>query len=360
MSWIDFLGRRRRRRFSTWQIEITTRCPLLCKMCLKAEYRDYKRKDMTLENFRKLAGYFREVKSVVLEGWGESLLHPQLIEFVKIAKGEGCEVGFVTSGYGLDETYASELLEAGMDFIGFSFSGAKASTHEKIRVNSSFNSLLRSVKCVYEAGKRRRTPPLKVHIVYLLLKENIEESPEIIDLAYELNIKEVVFLNIVQISNLEQNGMKVFTYEGKNPYEEILLNAKKKAASRGIRLFCPSLTASEMAFCPENPLGSLYVSVDGDVSPCVYLNPPVRSPFVRIFKGEIHEVQNVIFGNLFEESIVEIWNKEHYKAFREAHARRVETYGELLQNLSGFNVTNIKSLPRAPQACETCHKIYGL
>jgi len=77
------------RRFSAWQIELTTRCPLRCAMCVKASYPDYTRKDMDLEDFKKILPYLRDVEHVVLAGWGESNLHPRLVDCIRMAKGEG-------------------------------------------------------------------------------------------------------------------------------------------------------------------------------------------------------------------------------------------------------------------------------
>ncbi len=348
------------KRFSTWQIEITTRCPLLCKMCIKSVFKDYERKDMSIEDFKRLSPYFRLVGSVVLEGWGESLLHPQLLNFIRIVKEEGSLAGFVTSGYGLTEDYIKELLKVGVDFLGFSFSGAKASTHQAIRVNSDFEKMVWSIRYFRELSKSLNIRCPKIHIVYLLLKENVEESPMIIDLAKSLGIKEVVFLNIIQISSKEQDEMKVFVYEGESPYEDILLESKRKASSYGIKLFMPSLISREVSTCPENPLRSLYISVNGDVSPCVYLNPPVESQFVRIFKGEANKMEKVVFGNLFCESLNAVWSREQFRVFREAHKEREEAKKRLFESLMNFKLSSECRLPPLPLVCQNCHKIYGL
>ena len=115
--------RRKEKRFSAWQIELTTRCPLQCSMCVRAGRSDWQNEDMPLENFKKLLPYLKDVETVVLEGWGESLLHKDLLECVRLVKKEGPEVGFVTSGMGLSEKLASDLVDGGADFVGFSLAG---------------------------------------------------------------------------------------------------------------------------------------------------------------------------------------------------------------------------------------------
>ena len=131
-----FLQRRKRRPFSAWQIELTTRCPLRCKMCIRTESADWQYQDMALEDFKKLLPYLKDVETVVLEGWGESLLHKDLSQCIRLVKKEGPQVGFVTSGMGLTENRVAELIEAGLDFVGFSISGTTPETHDAIRVNS--------------------------------------------------------------------------------------------------------------------------------------------------------------------------------------------------------------------------------
>jgi MoaA/NifB/PqqE/SkfB family radical SAM enzyme len=49
--------------------------------------------DMSIHRFRQLAPYFKAVESVVLEGWGESLLHPRLIEIIRLVRNEGARPG---------------------------------------------------------------------------------------------------------------------------------------------------------------------------------------------------------------------------------------------------------------------------
>ena len=132
----------KKKRFGAWQIEITTRCNLQCTMCIKTACNDWHRKDMSINDFEKIVPYLQNVGSVVLEGWGESLLHRNLTDFIRLAKAAGPEVGFVTSGMGLTPDYARQIVDAGVDFLGFSLSGATAETHNAIRVNSDFNALI--------------------------------------------------------------------------------------------------------------------------------------------------------------------------------------------------------------------------
>ncbi|MBL0713042.1 MAG: hypothetical protein JJV98_05015 [Desulfosarcina sp.] len=54
---------------------------------------------------------------------------------------------------------------------------------------------------------------------------------------------------------------------------------------RRVELVLPSLRPQPTAVCPKNPLTQAFVGADGTVSPCVYLNPPVRSTVLQFSSG---------------------------------------------------------------------------
>lgn len=349
--------------FSAWQIELTTRCPLRCRMCIREEFKVWYGDDMNINDFKRLIPYFKDVETVVLEGWGESLLHKNLIEAIRLVKGEGSEVGFVTSGKGLSREYINELINAGIDFIGFSLAGSSASTHESIRVNSDFGILMEDIKTFNEvkAGKKLKKP--KLHIVYLMLKENISEVPSLINLAKSTGIEVVVLTNLIHVTNEWQERQRVFRCGGEGwgeGYEEILKEAEIRAKELKIKLRRPSLSPADVPVCEENPLRNLYISVDGEVSPCVYLYPPVPSPFKRIFCGDEYQIEKLSYGNIFRDPFQSIWNNKGYAEFREWFMFRKRKFEEMyssLLNLDSPKRFEIMPLPEPPEHCRTCHKI---
>jgi MoaA/NifB/PqqE/SkfB family radical SAM enzyme len=359
-----FLRKRKRRPFSAWQIELTTRCPLRCKMCIRAETKDWQFQDMPLEDFKKLQPYLKEVETVVLEGWGESLLHKNLLECIRLVKEEGSQVGFVTSAKELTEIRASELIEAGLDFIGFSIAGTTPEIHDAIRVNSHLPEVLKAVRIFQEEKSRKKILRPQMHLVFLMVKDNIFEVPSVPAFAKEVGIEEVVLTNICHCINVWQEKNRVFLWEsGENKYEKIVRQAEANARALKIRLKRPSLSAIDIPVCEENPLGNLYVSAEGEVSPCVYLCPPLSSPFKRIFCGKEHWTEKVSFGNVFRDPFSTIWSGSVYKGFRNHFVEREKEFRELYFSL--WDSPKIKNspdntLPPPPEPCKTCHKILGI
>ncbi len=364
-KFIERLIRKRKKKiFSVWQIELTTRCSLQCKMCIRRESDAWQERDMPFEQFKKLLPHLRDVENVVLEGWGESVLYKELAECVKLIKREGPEVGFVTSGKGLTNDRVSELVQAGVDFVGFSIAGATPETHAAIRVNSRLLEVLEAIRFLTEEKRRRGTDRPKLHLVCLMVKDNMAEVPAVPSLARRAGVDEVVLTNICHTINLWQEEQRVFSWEKmENGYAGILKEAEVKAKKLHIRLRRPSLNPIDVPVCEENPLRNLYISVDGDVSPCVYLNPPLPSPFKRIFCGKEYRIDPVSFGNLFEESFQDIWHREPYQGFRNQFTQRKKESAELyLSLLNEGKPKDVKgsAFSNPPDPCKSCHKILGL
>lgn len=317
---------------------------------------------MKIDDFLKILPYLRHVHTAVLEGWGESLMHPDIIDIIGLVKKQGCEVGFVTSGYGLDKVLINRIIEAGIDFIGFSLSGGTEKTHNSIRENSDFDSLVETIKAFNDCIAEKNLKKPKTHIVYLLLKENIHEMPSVIETASYTGVKEVVFINITHVTNDRQDREKAFIcgVDEAQPYKGIIDETIKVAKRLKIKINLPGMKAGDVAVCSENPLENLYISVEGEVSPCVYLYPPVEDGFKRIFCGVEYKTNKVSFGNIFNEDIETIWNKKEYIDFRgrfyERKKKMIELYNLILEPKRISDMT----LTEPPEPCKTCHKMLGV
>ena len=357
----DLFRRKKRRAFHAWQVELTTRCGLECAMCIRSGRNDVIAADMALDDFKSLVPYFNDVEAVVLSGWGEPLLYPALIESIRLVKSADSRAGFVTSGQGLDETYARGLIDAGIDFIGFSLSGTTAETHNRIRVGSDFGEVVEQISLLGRIKDERGRELPGVHLVYLMMKDNIDELPDFVGLARKLGIGEIVLLNQVVAVNARQEEERVYDSPEAGHFEEILKETAIRAAESRIRLFRPSLYPAEAAVCGEDPLRNLYISVIGDVSPCVYLNLPLsdRGPDPEGYRTPI---RCVTFGNIFKQPFPDIWNGEEYRCFRERFEGRKRTLDEIHARLGGMGASfpsadDPLSLP--PEPCRGCCRIMG-
>ena len=350
------------RRFSAWQVELTTRCPLRCRMCMRDSAENWATGDLSIEALRRIGPYFKDVESVVLEGWGEPLLYPDLVEAIGLVKGAGAQAGFVTSGWGLTRDYIEDLLKAGVDFMGFSLSGATVETHNTIRVNSEFRVVVPAMEGLVKAKRDRGQELPRIHIVFLMVKDNVREVLPLVDLASEIGITEVVLINLIQVTSPWQDGQRVYM-RGEEEYEALLGEAEAKARATGVLLKRPALSCRDVSVCDENPLRNLYISVDGEVSPCVYLNPPTPSPFKRVFCGREYLIDKVGFGNILRDDFATIWESAEYVKFRNRWQAKKRWFEQLYSPLpweAPRRRAEGAASPMPPAPCRSCYKSLGL
>src|SRR5438876_8228966 len=78
------------------QLEVTSACNLRCAMCL-VRYRPPVNKlagALPLELYRRLLDEVPGLRRLTLQGLGEPLLSPYLLDMIRLAKARGIEVGF--------------------------------------------------------------------------------------------------------------------------------------------------------------------------------------------------------------------------------------------------------------------------
>jgi MoaA/NifB/PqqE/SkfB family radical SAM enzyme len=355
------------RRFGAWQVELTTRCPLRCRMCIREGLGGWHGQDMDFTQFQRISPYFRLVDNVVLEGWGEPLLYPHLLDAVHLVKSQGARAGFVTSGQGLTRDLSTALVHAGLDFMAFSLAGATPAKHNAIRAHSDYTKLLQAMENLVAIKRDGKLVLPHIHIVFLMLRDNLEELPLLLNTASQIGISDVVLIHLIHVTTDWQDQQKVFQCEERDN-DPILLEAETLAVRLGIRLRKVPVAPQQVAVCAENPLDNVYISVDGEVSPCVYLYPPTASPFHRIYCGIRYTLEKLSFGNVFELPFEQIWANPLYVGFRQLFQQRKQ----VLAHQTGFILPpsladrgpgerlSERNLPSPPEPCRTCHKMLGV
>jgi len=102
-----------------------------------------------MDLFKKIIdeGAGKGLCSVKFNYRGEPLLHPNIVEMVKYAKGKGViEVMFNTNATLLTETMAKRLIDAGLDKLICSVDGCTAEIYEKVRIGAKFETVLNNIK----------------------------------------------------------------------------------------------------------------------------------------------------------------------------------------------------------------------
>lgn len=261
--------------FQVW-MELTNRCVFQCRFCVQ-DNMTRKKGFMEYDLFQKILKELNPSKTVIyLCKQGEPLLHPQVGKFMKYAVKMGFETILITNASLMNETKANEILEAGIDRVVFSFSGATKKTYEYVHRGANFEKTVDNLArfLLLKRKKGFNKPFIETHFI----ESEMNRSERYL---YLTEFKKLPFDN-VSVKPL----INFFGY-----YPEIVLEHYKEYNPR-------SLSTYPVCTFPWEVLG---ISWNGNVSACLI-------DFDDYF----------ILGNVYKDHILKIWNNEEMQKFRMA------------------------------------------
>jgi MoaA/NifB/PqqE/SkfB family radical SAM enzyme len=299
---------------------------------------------MTLETYLRVAESFPSVRNVYLSGWGEPLLNPHFREMLEIAKEAGCSVGFTTNGAKLDVDIMETLVNLQIDLVSLSIAGSTVGSHESKRVGSDFHEITEKLTLFDSIKDKIGSDNPRVILLFMIFKDNLDELPGAVELAARVGAGGIVATNLDYVGRPIQDELKAFSCEDTPAIQSAMVReAMETAEELGVYFNAFPLKMEQVKICSEDPLNNIYISERGEVSPCVYLNPPL-SLIPRIFCGEKTAIPALSYGNINENSLLDIWESEGYTTFRMSYEDRLKR-----QETSPI-----------PDVCRTCYKAYGV
>lgn len=264
----------------------TTYCNFKCYYCTMsrggASISDVNRKFMDMKLYKLLIEQLKEfpnkLKLLNFAWLGEPLLHPDIVEMVRIAKEADIaeRVEIVSNGSRLNRELSLGLVEAGLDRIRISLQGL---TEEAYMKNSQYKIDLeeynRNIRELHELSRAHGSKTkIYVKIMDAMLKDEVDERlfrDRYRDICDYINVETLVpLMSDVDVSGVKENYN--INYWG--------------------------VTVREISCCPE-PFYTLVVSPAGMVLPCCEIGD-------KLNLGMISETN----------SIVAIWNGERLREVR--------------------------------------------
>ncbi|GAB3549685.1 radical SAM protein [Noviherbaspirillum agri] len=303
------------------QIEPVGQCNLRCRMC-PIQFRGeggpgQPRAYMDFDVYRRLVDQFPAMNELQLQGLGEPLLHPRFFDMVRYAAQRGVMVSTNTNMTVMTEAGAEECVRSGLHTMHVSLDGATAPTYQAIRIRARFERVLRNLRRVVEAKRRLHSDLPHLRIVAVVMRENLEELPELVRLAHAEGVDTVFVQHLCHDfgeSSLpaQYQPMRAFIdsqtllQEDVQRVEEHFNAAREMARELKITLRLPNLKPrahppgmSGRQRC-DWPWRGSYISYDGKAMPCCMVATPDR----------IH------FGDMEKDGVAAVWNNAQYTAFR--------------------------------------------
>lgn len=253
-------------------VEVTTKCNLSCGMCVRQSSGNIREGSMTSATFDALATAFPHLGALILNGIGESLLHPQLETFIMRARADmpgGAWIGFQTNGMLLSASRAASLVDAGLDRICLSLDSASCEGFRSLRTGGEISGVESALSALDKARERRKD--FRIGIEFVLMRDNIRELPAAVrwagrrgasfalvtqllpydksmsaGAAYDTNTAGAIAVFQYWKERARREGVDILRYLdvfmkfSKTPEEARILSfveeMKKEAASRGIAL----------------------------------------------------------------------------------------------------------------------------
>lgn len=280
-------------------LEPTARCFLKCKYC-QVPFWDRKNiPDMNFETFKQIVDKLPYMLDLKLQGQGEPLLNKDYFKMIDYAVKNNILVRFYTNGVLLNRQNCENLVNLGVYEIRLSFDGATAETVEKLREGVRYQDLIDNVKCLLEVRGKKELP--LINFWMLASRENFHEIPQLIRLASELGVDGVKIQTKISVKNqglasqVSNDLVNIRSRDNQDIIEEAIDIAKE--LDMHLEVQTKIRTKTDPCWWLWN---SIFISIDGYVTPCCMIFDP----------------NDMNFGNIFEKDITEILNGEEYNNFR--------------------------------------------
>lgn len=210
-----------------FQIEHTDVCNSRCIMCNHFFTRNHGCGFIDMEVIRRLEKYLPYATNIALNGIGEPLLHPQIMELMSIYEKYGIRMTTNTNLSVMNPELAAIMHRTFSD-VQISCDAADAQTYESIRQGLRFDTFLKNARMLRAAGET------EICMATVVMRQNIMQLPEIVALAAELGCNKMVLLDLNTSELLEnvQDSVRAFPHTA----DYYLARACETADKLGVQL----------------------------------------------------------------------------------------------------------------------------
>ncbi|MGH2587662.1 MAG: radical SAM/SPASM domain-containing protein [Dehalococcoidia bacterium] len=298
-------------------LEITNRCNLRCRTCPQFFGMAERFHDMSWQRFLEITDQFLRLRRVVLHGIGEPLLHAELGRMIRHLKSRGAYVLFNSNGLLLRGRKAADLAASGLDELRISIDGGTPETYRTVRGVDGFDRILGNIRRFEEVKRSSGTATPSVSLWVTGMKTTMRDLPDLVRVAAACGVREVYLQRLVYSDRgIATEAQSLY---GKDAPEEraAVAEAVRLAAVMGVTLRgSGELGPEALVDHPQpgdapwrgchRPWRLMYVTANGSVLPCCI------APFTATPYGQI------VLGDLNQTSAAEVWDGDHYRAWRRA------------------------------------------
>jgi MoaA/NifB/PqqE/SkfB family radical SAM enzyme len=258
-------------------LQLLYQCNFRCKICdfWKEDYKDYHQ--LSISQIKIIEEKINEIGPLIISlGGGEPLLHKDIISIIKILSKNHYPV-MISNGWYITKENAKELFDAGLYEVSVSIDYIDHKKHDMQRgKEGAFSKAVEALKILKDV---RNKPYQRVHLISVVMEDNLMDIEPLILLAKEIGITYLVTL-------YSDGRGKKDNFVGNEDISKYLLGLKEKykefvALPGYLSKFTESVNGNqEMTPCCAGK-NLFNIGSNGDVSLCIdRLDNPVANIFI--------------------------------------------------------------------------------
>ena len=272
------------------QIEVTTKCNIGCRLCLRtidpARVVD---SDMPLDFFKSIISQLKgKTRSISLVGLGEPMLHPEIFSIIRFAKENKIEVSLIDNFTLINREKSLALIDSGLDYLYVSFDNVSKEAFEDRRTGACFETVVENIKLFVKTKNEVKSKKPVFFFKSTISHSNFAEIPQLVKFAEDLGADGINFGKM-----MDRDESRII-----NPPP---INDENLPKSK---IFVDPCELSESYECDATR--GCYVTFDGKVLPCGLMAESVS-------RAHYPQVQ---LGDLNSDTIGNIWRSSRFRQLR--------------------------------------------
>ena len=281
-------------------------CNVNCIMCpIGWESFKNKKRFLDFETFKRVFGDGKTFEFLNFVGAGEVFVAKDFINILNLCFDKNfSSLGCITNLQLVSEELAELMVKNHFHQITVSIDGCTKETFEYIRRGSKFETTLKTIDLICKLKSRYNSSAPNFTFSTVAMNSNIHELPGLVELAHKYGVGHI-YVARLHVSKEEILDESLFFHQEKyNKYYDETVNLCKK---KGIKIDLPQkfglppAKKDKMVRDCKLPFENIYIDVDGIAYPCVCRVDP-----------------DVSIGNIYENTLVEIWQSRKFNDFRKA------------------------------------------
>ena len=270
----------------TINVETTNICNLRCLFCPTIQYKSKRKKGfISFHKFRLLMkNVGNKPKLFALAPNGEAFLNRDIFKIIKYLTENKFNSMIESSLNFTQKNYFSKIVDSGLTYLSASIDGTDKKIYSIYRVGGDFDKVMKNLSLIinYRKKRGRRTP--LVSWQFIIMSHNQHQINDVIKKGAEIGVNNVSFFPYIP-------NAEYFFFEDN---EKEIKEGLKLEPDKQYRL----KNKQDLLACHQ-AWRELNILVNGDVIPCCRLRE-----------------REVVFGNIFNQPLLEIWNNHYFQFFR--------------------------------------------